>query len=264
MLAKYAQKLHRLSKNICKGKYIFMSKQATELDFQKWNKWRRSLDHIRIALDDLDGKRRIHCEFLDILKKNKKLYKYSGHPFFDWTFKNCTVCLMIGIRRLVDVSSNELNLYKLLLDIEENMQQITVDNYVRSCFPHDRNFSGNQLSKFRRAKYYGDANKAFKEAFGRARKILMRRDVIRDKQIVKKFAKEYVERFVSECLVHFDKESKRRKYEGFKIRMVHECLDTLIELYNKYAVLLRSKKLLLHKQTLVSLWDEPFRLPWIE
>jgi len=241
-----------------------MRRRSSVLDFDKWNKWRRSLDRIRIALDNLDGKRRIHCEFLDILKKNKKLHRYSGHPFFEWTFKNCTVCLMIGIRRLVDLRSNELNLYKLLLDIEENTQHITVDTYVRSCFPHDRNFSGNQLSEFRRAKYYGDAAKAFKEAFGRPRKTLTRRDVIRDKQIVEGFAKQYVERFVSECLVHFDKESKRRRYEGFTIRMVHECLDTLIQLHNKYAVLLRSKRLSVHKQTLVSLWDEVFRLPWIE
>ena len=241
-----------------------MSKQASELDFPKWNKWRRSLDRIGIALHNLDGKRRIHCEFLDILKNNKKLHRYSRHPFFEWTFKNCTVCLMVGIRRLVDVRSNELNLYKLLLDIEENTQQITVDNYVRSCFPHDRNFSGNRLSEFRKAKYYGDAHKAFKEAFGRARKTLMPRDVRRDKQTVEKLAKQHIERFVSECLVHFDKESKPRRYEGFTIRMVPECLDALIELHNKYAVLLRNKKLSLHKQTLVSLWDEPFRLPWIE
>ena len=58
-----------------------MSRQSTELDFLKWNKWRKSLKRIGVALQNLDGSRRIHSEFLDILKKNKKLHKYSKHPF---------------------------------------------------------------------------------------------------------------------------------------------------------------------------------------
>lgn len=241
-----------------------MSRQATELNFLKWNKWRKSLKRIGVTLQNLDGSRRIHSEFLDILKKNKKLRKYSKHPFFVWIFKNCAVSFMVGIRRLVDVKSNELNLYKLLLDIENNTQQITVDNYVRSFFPHDRNFSKNRLSQYRKAIYYGEADKAFKEAFGRPRKILMLRDVEKDKQIVEKVAKDIIENFVSKHLVHFDKQTNMDKYRSLTSNLAYECLDTLIEIYNKYALLLRSKKLLLYKQTLVSLWDEPFRLPWIE
>jgi len=85
-----------------------MSRQATELNFLKWNKWRKSLKRIGVTLQNLDGSRRIHSEFLDILKKNKKLHKYSKHPFFAWIFKNCAVSFMVGIRRLVDVKSNEL------------------------------------------------------------------------------------------------------------------------------------------------------------
>jgi len=240
-----------------------MSKQATELNFQKWDKWRKSLKRIGIALQNLDGSRRIHSEFLDILKKNKKLHRYSKHPFFAWIFGNYAVWFMVGIRRLVD-RSNELNLYELLLDIEKNTQQITVDNYVKSFFPHDRNFSKNRLSQYRKAIYYGDAYKAFKEAFGRPRKILMLKDVEKDKQIVEKVAKDIIEKFVSKHLVHFDKHTNMEKYRVLTRNLAYECLDTLIEIYNKYALLLRTNKLSFHKQTLVSLWDEPFRLPWIE
>jgi len=241
-----------------------MSRQATELNFKKWNKWRKSLKCIGVALQNLDGSCRIHSEFLDILKKNKKLHRYSKHPFFAWIFTNYAVWFMVGIRRLVDKGSNELNLYKLLLDIENNTQQITVDNYVRSFFPHDRNFSKNHLSQYRKATYYGDAYKAFKEAFGKPREILMLRDVEKDKQIVEKVAKDIIENFVSKHLVHFDKHTDMEKYQALTRKLAHECLDTLIEIYNKYALLLRIKKLFLHKQTLVSLQDEPFRLPWIE
>ena len=241
-----------------------MSRQATKLDFPQWNKWRKSLKRIGVTLQNLDGSRRIHSDFLDILKKNKKLHRYSKHPFFAWIFRNYAVWFMVGIRRLVDVGSNELNLYKLLSDIENNTQQITVDNYVRSFFPNDRNFSKNRLSQSRKAIYYGDADKAFKEAFGKPRKILMLRDVEKDIQIVKKVAKDIIENFVSKNLVHFDKQSNMEEYRDITCKLAHECLDDLIEIYNKYALLLRVKKLSLHKQTLVSLWDEPFRLPWKE
>lgn len=241
-----------------------MSRQATKLDFTKWTKWRKSLKRTGVALKNLDGSRRIHSEFLDILKRNEKLHRYSKHSFFEWVFGNYTVFFLVGIRRLVDVSSNELNLYKLLLDIENNTQQITVDNYVMSFFPHDKNFSIKRLSQYRKASYYGDADKAFKEAFGRPRIILMQRDVEKDKQIVEKVAKDIIENFVSKHLVHFDKHTNIEKYQVLTRRLAHECLDNLIEIYNKYALLLRIKKISLLDQTLGSLWYEPFRLPWIE
>ncbi len=241
-----------------------MSRQTTKLDLQRWDKWRKSLERIGVSLHNLDGSRRIHSEFLDILKTNKKLHRYSKHSFFAWIFRNYSVSFMVEIRRLVDTRSDQLNLYQLLSKIAENTQQITVDNYVRSCFPHDKNFSEKRLSQYRKESYYGNANKAFKEAFGRTRITLMRRDVEKDKQIIKKVAKDIIEDFVSSHVVHLDKYTGKEKPQALTASLAHECLDDLIKIYNKYALLLRVKKLSLHKQTLVSLWDEPFRLPWIE
>lgn len=238
--------------------------KTTELNFVKWNKWRKSLECIKITLQNLDGARRIHSEFLDILKKNKKLHKFSKHPFFAWVLGNYAIYFMVGIRRLVDKSSNELNLYRLLLDIGKNTHQITVDNYVRSFFPHDRNFSKNNLSQYRKASYYGDANRAFKQAFSRPRKNLMLKDIEKDKQIVQKVAKDIIEDFVTKHIVHSDKKINMDKYQILTSKLAHECLDNLIEIYNKYALLLRGEKLFLLKQTLVSSWDELFRLPWVE
>ena len=240
-----------------------MSRRTSELDLVRWDIWRKSLERIGVSLHNLDGSRRIHSEFLDILKTNKKLHRYSKHSFFAWIFRNYSVSFMVEIRRLVD-NSRELNLYRLLSEIENNTQQITVDNYVRSFFPHDSNFSKKRLSQYRKESYYGDANKAFKEAFGRPRIILMRRDVEEDKQIIKKVAKDIIENFVSSHVVHFDKYTGKENIQALTASLAHECLDDLIEIYNKYALLLRVKKLSLHKQTLVSMWDEPFRLPWIE
>lgn len=243
-----------------------MSRQITKLDFQRWNKWRESLEHIGISLQNLDGSRRIHSEFLDILKTNKKLHRYSRHPFFAWIFRNYSVSFMVKIRRLVDERSNSLNLYRLLSKISENTQQVTVDNYVRSFFPHDRNFSKKRLSQHRKEFYYGDANKTFKEAFGNPRKTLMSRDVEKDKQIVKQVAKDIIEDFVSSHVVHFDKytDKDKEKAQAITANLAHKCLDDLIKIYNKYSLLLRVKKLSLCKQTLVSLWDEPFLLAWKE
>jgi hypothetical protein len=239
-------------------------RKSIELNFMKWNRWQKSLKLIRIALQNLDGSRRIYSEFLDILKNNKKLHKFLRHPFFEWISKNYAVSSMVGIRRLVDERSNELNLYKLLLDIEKNTQQITIDNYVRSFFPYDRNFSKEHLSQYRKANYYRNANSVFEEAFGRPRRILMLRDIEKDKQIVEGVAKDIIENFVSKHIVHFDKKINRDKRQTPTSRLVHRCLDTLMEIYNKYALLLRGEKLSSYKQTLVSLWDEPFHLPWIE
>ncbi len=241
-----------------------MSRRTSELDLVRWDIWRKSLERIGVSLHNLDGSRRIHDEFLDILKTNKKLHRYSKHSFFAWIFRNYSVSFMIEIRRLVDERSNELNLYQLLSKIAENTQQITVDNYVRSFFPHDRNFSKKRLSQYRKDRYYEDANKAFKEAFGRTRIILMPRDIEKDKQIIKRVAKDIIENFVSSHVVHLDKYTGKENLQALTASLAHECLDDLIGIYNKYALLLRVDKVSLHKQTLVSLWDEPFRLPWIE
>jgi len=203
-------------------------------------------------------------EFLDIIKNNKKLHKLSRHPFFQWVPNNYAISFMVGIRRLVDERSNELNLYKLLLDIAKNTKQITVDNYVRSFFPHDRNFSKEHFSPYRKANYYGNANSIFEEALGRSRINLMLSDVEEDKQIVKGVAKDIIEKFVCKKIVHFDKKSNVDKCHIPTSKLAHGCLDIMMEIYNKYALLLRGERLNPYKQTLVSLWDEPFRLPWIE
>lgn len=234
--------------------------QLLTRNFLKWDRWQKSLDRIRDELFKLELSRWVFSNLLATLKKNDKLKKFSGHPFFRWLIRNYCIQLGMGIRRLVDKRSDELNIYKLLLDIEKNTQQLTVDNYVRSFFRHDRNFSGKHLSPSRRAYYYGTAQKAFKEAFGRPRKKLLVRDAKKDRQLIQNIAKKRIERFVDEHWAHLGK----KKVQGPTTRQAHSCLDDLIRIYNKYALLLRKDKLSLPEKTLIAHWEKPFLIPWIE
>ncbi|NQT03332.1 MAG: hypothetical protein HQ580_14990 [Planctomycetes bacterium] len=236
-----------------------MKMPSVARDLLKWRKWQKSLDRIRNELLKLEISRGTYSNLLTILKKNDKLQKFSGHPFFGWLNRNYNIQLGMGIRRLVDKRSDDLNIYKLMSDIENNTQQITIDKYVRSFFPHDKYFSANRLSKFRREFYYRDANKAFKEAFNRPRKILLVRDVEKDKQIIQKIAKKTIEAFVDEHWAHLGK----KKVQGPTTNQAHKCLDALIEIHNRYALLLRKEKLSLPQKTLISHWEELFRIPWI-
>ncbi|MBC8471151.1 MAG: hypothetical protein H8D56_16950 [Planctomycetes bacterium] len=236
-----------------------MKMPSVARDLLKWRKWQKSLDRIRNELLKLETSRSTYSNLLTILKKNDKLQKFSGHPFFRWLIRNYCIQLGMGIRRLVDKRSDELNIFTLLLDIENNTQQITIEKYVRSFFPYDTNFSGKNLSTWRRAHYYETAQKAFKEAFSRPRKILLIRDVEKDRKLVQKIAKKTIEVFVDEHWAHLGK----KKVQGPTINQAHKCLDALIAIHNKYALLLRKEKLSLPKKILTSYWEELFQIPWI-
>lgn len=86
------------------------------------------------------------------------------------------------------------------------------------------------------------------------------RDVKKDKQVVEKIAKKPIEAFVDEHWAHLGK----KKVQAPNTNQAHRCLDALIEIHNRYALLLRKEKLSFPKETLSKHWEELFRMPWIK
>lgn len=239
-----------------------MQKQTSYFDFNKWKKWQNNLGRINKELLSLDRGRRVFDKIHGIIEKNANIHKFHQHLFFDWMIHNYCVRLGMGIRRLVDARSNQLNIYKLLLDIKDNTGLVTIENYVISFFPHDKNFF---LDKHKKSYHVSHLEKvalrAFKEAFGRPRKKLLVRDVSTDRIKIESIAKARIENFVDKNWAHLDK----KRVAAPTIQEAHQCLDTLIDIYNRYSLLLcRQKFSPPSDNILFTRWENLFRISWVQ
>ena len=236
-----------------------MKKKTPTPDFQKWEKWQQSIKQIDDELQSLDRARRVYFRFCEILEKNSKLRAYWRDTFFDWLSYNYCIRLGMGIRRLVDKCSSKLNIYKLLLDIQVHTLQINVDNYAKYLARQKLNETGQKPSKHHANHYRELALRAFKKAFCRRRSTLLPKDLNKDIQSVEK-VKAKIEKYVDENWAHMG----NRNVPAPTTKDAHKCLDTLLNIYNKYSLLLcKGPFLPLGDSEIFLRWEAPFLIPWI-
>ena len=230
-------------------------------NFEKVQKWKKALPRIKNELQRLEIARKVYVRWSEIIDANKELQKSVAHLFFEWVIQNYCVRLGMGIRRLVDKRSDELNIYKLLEEIEGCVQCINVNSHIIQHNAEEKNSrtSKNGWHSPSQADYEKVYKRAIKEALGARRKIFSSNDVRKDKDRIQKIAKKPIERFVNETWAHLGK----KKIIPPTIKQAHECLDVLISIYNKYALLLCEGKLHpLSDKMLFAEWDTLFKMPW--
>jgi hypothetical protein len=233
-----------------------MKKQRPKPDFPKWQKWQKNLERINDELLLIDHSRKIFLKVWDVINQNSELKKHSKGLYLRWLIHNYCVKLGMGIRRLIDERSNALNIYKLLKDIEENIQQINVDNLAEYF----------ALSK-KTSKYYKCyktdcdvwALRAYKKAFGRHRKKLLLSDLEKDIKLVD-VIKGKIEKYVNENWAHMGK----KKVDVPNVKEAHDHLDTLIKIYTRYSLLISGREFNPYPKDILTDWDEPLRILWVQ
>jgi len=228
-----------------------MKKQRPKPDFQKWQE---SLKVIDDELLRTDHSRKIFLKVWDVINQNSKLKKHLEGVYLKWLIHNYCVKLGMGIRRLIDKRSNALNIYKLLKDIEKNIQQINVDN-LAEYFAHSRPNKSVGYS----IHCHGLALRAYKKALGSHRKKLLLRDLEKDIKLVDAI-KEKIENYVDKNWAHMDE----KKVYVPNVKEAHDCLDTLIKIYNRYSPLVGGHEFKPYPESFLTDWDEPLRILWVQ
>jgi len=251
-----------------------MRKQTFALDLQKWKKWKRSLARIEKELRRLYFARGMFERLYSLYNNSQNLKKCPNDLFLVWSWNCYIVYLGMGIRRLIDKRSNAQNIYQLLVDIKDNVCQLSVDNYAEYLFNkcHEERIKNSKnatksKTEFLQESYRKDTRKQafniFEEALGSQAQVLRYCEVEEDiKKIVEgpKNPKKGIEKFVNECWAHLGK----KKPSALQLRQVHEDLDLLIRIYDRYSLLTDGSKFVLQDEALLDGWDAPFRVPWTE
>jgi len=175
------------------------------------------------------------------------------------------------MRRLIDRTSNAQNLYQLLEDIRDNACQLSVGNYAEYMFKkcHEERIKNSQKAtksekELLKESYRKDncekAGTIFKEALDREVQFVRCCDVEEDIKKIEKGPKKGIEKLVDECWAHLGK----KKPTAPQLRQVHDDLDLLIRIYDKYSLLTAGSKFAPHDEELFDQWDAPFRIAWTE
>lgn len=241
-----------------------MKCQTTTLDFQKWEEWQLSLDRIKKEL-------RMLYFAKGMFERLDKHFKNRNSLVSIHLQNTYVVYLAMGIRRLIDKTSKEQNLYQLLENIKENACQISVENHAQYMFKKKRhkeriNNSPDKTTNQKRAlieSHQKDerkwARRAFKEALGSRVQSLYCCDVEEDIKEIKN-VRGRIGQLADKCWAHMD----RKKPTEIKFREAHKDFTLLIRIYNRYSLLAAGHKFDPHDKELFDQWDAPLRIPWTE
>lgn len=197
-------------------------------------KWRRWLKIIGNDLGWLLTSHDIFEEVQKIMKSNKKIQ--SPSLFYRWIKDNYSAKVAIGIRRLVDhggAYKRAISLYRLIEDISQNRQAITLEGLTKRDFDIFAN-KGNPLISEDKLK--------------------------RDMESLERKTKR-IKTFTNKYIAHYDFEGRIRRLPTFKD--VDETLKVVDAIFCKYYLLLTRGSMTTSKIGLQSDWKKPLRHAWI-
>lgn len=219
---------------------------------EKWKKWIGDLNNsgsITNDLVELETARTIIKEIGKMVRANQYLQQPS-------TFYNVlSVCyahsVLMYIRRQIRRDNDSISLIKLLDDLVENCQMISVDFYIALCaepHPHPDDVIWNEIYK-----------KTFQDQFGGDRQIcldpeIVKKDITSLEEINKKSAS-----FIDRRVAHLDKKEPDMVPTFDEIE---SWCDTLIQVFKKYYSLLYAVDFQITPK-LNPEWKSIFTVPWI-
>jgi hypothetical protein len=210
---------------------------------QKYNKWVRWIDTICAEVEQLCHLKRIFLEAQGIIHANPSLP--DRNTFYEFLNHGYTAIGIMGVRRQVKIQKDSISLTRLLKDIQENPQIISLERYK---------------SLFREAGIEELAEADF-EHFKAADAEHIDPDMVkRDLGLLQKRVKT-CEKFADRKLAHLD----LRKVEPHPtFNDLHACIDLLEEIALKYRVILTAKGGGSLIPVILGNWKAIFEIPWIE
>lgn len=210
---------------------------------QKFEKWERWLETIRVEVTDLVRSKHIFWKLGDIVKNNPKIqkpnsfYKFAGDTYFAYA--------VMGIRRQIKPHKDSVSFAGLLQEIIEMPCVLSRKRFV-ALYERDAQF---------------EANHDFTEfAQGNAEHIDPNK-VQQDLDKLKKLGRE-VEPFANKRIAHYDKQLVENVPSFGEL---DACIDFLAELTEKYWLLFKAVDIRNDwvPTPIEDHWEEIFRQPWI-
>lgn len=233
-----------------------LAKFCYKPDYQKWCD---RLEKINEELHSLDNARKMFLKLSDAVDKNKELHKDSNGLYFNWLVHNYCVRLGMGIRRLTDRWSKSFNLRNLLKEIEKSPKTLCVDNFFnhrsKQMLRKSPTVWGPSENDIRK-----QAHRAFEDALGEGRTAITKEELEADLKKVRNTAKPITD-YVNENFAHMGQFNLTKPIPI--IDDAHNCLNVLIEIYSKYALMLGKSKFQTCPEEVFTSWDNPLRVPWV-
>lgn len=209
-----------------------------EVEFEKWFK------ELSDSLSYLLMSRYFFKEFMNIVDNNPKLP--NNNPFIVWIWENYLYNASIHLRRLVDHKPKTYSFYNFLKKVKEYPFLFSRERYI-SEFTKDNGFTKQE------------ADSIFSNIFGNSFNKTSQRAVNKDITCMdKKY--EPLRDYVNSRIAHSSNRSFKRLP---KIGDLHDCIDYLEKLFNKYYALHNAASYSTLLPTIQFPWAKIFKLPWV-
>lgn len=230
-----------------------------------YQEWHNGLDEINTEILRLDTARRIYSKLSDVVDKNTELQKCAKGLYFNWLIHNYCTRQGMGIRRLAERGKPEnlknLNLRNLLKQIEAAPQILCVGNYVK-FFVKKNSTKPSSLWRPAPAEHFLElAHRAFSEALCEGKTVITKKEVSADLRKLWNTAKPIVD-YVNEKFAHMGEFDPKNPIPI--INEAHACIDLIIGIYDKYALMLGKNKFQGLPESFLTDWDKPLRIPWVK
>ncbi len=212
-------------------------------------KWRGRFDVIFRDIVDLHHRRYIFREVGRIFNNNMELQ--ADDIFREWMATNCLWAIAIGIRRQADTSKDAISIARLLDELEDNAPHMTRQWFVRAYVTKPP--ANARL-------FQEPAQRTFDQFAPRGGAHVAVRLIQADKRRLQRLARR-VRLFVNRRLAH--QSQRRLGRRPVTVREVHEALDEIGRLYQRYALLLNQAAPGAMEPIIQGDWQAPLRVPWI-
>jgi AbiU2 len=211
--------------------------------FKKWGDW---IMVIYENLRNADLSRRIHNEIAAILQANPRLWR-DNNSFYVWMASNYEDSILMAVRRQVDADKQSISLARLLEEIIEYPHVLSRERFIGQVIGHNLPGSEDQV------------NGMFDHLAGSGANHI-NADAVRADLSNLQAHTASIKRYTNKRVVHFDAKGPK---DSLTVLQVHDALDYLNALREKYMILLRAEKYEEPQLADEETWKDIFREPWI-
>jgi hypothetical protein len=199
-------------------------------------------EHISYAI----GNRRIHNEVRAILEANPQLWR-DNNSFFVWIASTYEDSVLMAVRRQGDMDERSIPLARLLTEVMAYPHILSRQRFVEQVISLNLGLSDDAMNRI--------CDQLVAPGVHHINADVVRAELC-DLRERTKGIKEYTNRRIA----HFDAKGPK---DSPTVRQVHDVLDQLDRLREKYLLLLRGKKYKEPELPGKDTWKEIFRQPWI-
>jgi hypothetical protein len=214
-----------------------------ELFTSQRERWRRDLEALEEAIDDLLESRSLFFGIREVVAGNQALRRDG--MVVDWMFQNYAFRVVVEVRKQIDTDARSVSLMNVLAGIAKCPQALSRGSFLDACRPGNKSIRRIQDERFTELAGSGDCidvavvGKDMDELIDLARAI---------KKVADKIA------------AHRDRRGPQKLPSYAEL---HQCVDEIVALFRKYNLLVRATEYNATAADLPSDWSEVFRHPWI-